>query len=59
MTIEELRKKIEDHHTEWCEHQENMDEYSREYDEQKGEINGLEFVLDLIDGKYSQDMEVS
>ena len=54
MTIEELRKMIDAYHTEWCEHLENMDEYSKEYDEQKGEISGLEFVLDLIDGKYSR-----
>ena len=53
MNIDELRKKIEVIHTEWHEHQENMDEYTNEYHIQTGEINGLEFVLDLIDGKIS------
>lgn len=52
MEIDELRKKIEEYHTEWCEHQENMDETGFEYSIQTGEINGLQFVLDLIDGKY-------
>ena len=54
MTIKELRKMIDAYHTEWGEHLDDMDEYSKEYDEQKGEISGLEFVLDLIDGKYSR-----
>lgn len=53
MSINELRKKIEDYHTEWCDLRDEMDKYSPEYNLLQREIDALEFVLGIIDGKIS------
>ena len=49
-------KMLENNIVEWAELQEKMDEYDKSYDVQTGEIQGLEYVLDVVRGYLKEDI---